>query len=78
MLKETLGKVENNSELPITHREYLLANFNQVQLSIVNFLQPMTEDYCKEIIKGLIDIWLTSDYFTKIGMSVNEGCVKII
>ena len=76
--KKKQGKNTENQDLPITHKEYLLANFNQVQTTIVSFLQPISTLHCKEIVWGFMEIWLASIHFTKIGMNVNEGCSKII
>ena len=59
-------------------KEYLDAQFNSIQGTIYNFMQPITSQYTKEIVFAFLNIWCNSDDFGKIGMPVNEGCEKII
>ena len=62
----------------MSHRLYLRNHFNLIQKHIVDFLQPLTHKYADIVIHKTLNIWGMSDSFDKIGMSVNEGCEKII
>ena len=44
----------------------------------MDFLHPFTEKYLNNILHKTLNIWGMSATFDRIGMSVNEGCEKII
>lgn len=75
---DTKAKEAQDYDNPMTLKEFLTAQFNPIQLTIFGFLQPMTKDYNNEIVCALLQIWLDSSRFDRIGMDVNEGCEKII